>query len=327
MTILHKASSNAYYLMTMRRSTSRMYSLAIAREVPKSLSNAVTMPDNNSISSNISYNRAKIEHSNYLQVLRKYIPVLCLPPIDDLPDSMFVEDTVVAIGNKAVITNPGHISRRQEVDTIKTVLQHQLGMEVTDMRDINNKNEEYKTGIATSYCDGGDVLYTGRHLFVGVSGERTNYEAISILQTGLDIEVIPIPFKQRVGALHLKSIITHIDEQTLLVPDNDIGDYVIQTMFDESFSKYDIIRLPDHATLSCNVVAVNTNQSSSGSGSGRHQGGGALLAQLSNENDYQTRTILQEVANERNITLEFVSLNEAAKCDGALTCCSVLLDL
>ena len=138
MNILHKASSNAYHLMTMRRS----YSLAIAREVPKSLANAVTMiPDNNNSSSsnnkrstNINYNRAKIEHTNYLQVLRKYIPVLCLPPIDDLPDSMFVEDTVVAIGNKAVITNPGHISRRQEVDTIKTVLQHQLGMEVTDMR-------------------------------------------------------------------------------------------------------------------------------------------------------------------------------------------------
>jgi len=327
MNILHRASSNsAYYLMTMSRrslssktattTTSRMYSLAIAREVPKSLSNAVTMTadNNNSSSTNINYNRAKIEHSNYLQVLRKYIPVLCLPPIDDLPDSMFVEDTVVAIGNKAVITNPGHISRRQEVDTIKTVLQHQLGMDVTDMRDINkDNNKEYSTGIATSYCDGGDVLYTGRHLFVGVSGERTNYEAISILQNAFDdIEVIPIPFKQRVGALHLKSIITHIDEQTLLVPDNDIGDYVIQTMFDESSSKYDIIRLPNHATLSCNVVAVN----------------GALLAQLSNnENDQQTRTILQEVANERNITLEFVSLNEAAKCDGALTCCSVLLDL
>ncbi|OEU06463.1 hypothetical protein FRACYDRAFT_200730 [Fragilariopsis cylindrus CCMP1102] len=299
-----------------------MYSLAIAREVPTSLSNAVTMPDNSSSSSNnksnINYYRAKIEHSNYLQVLRKYIPVLCLPPLDELPDSMFVEDTVVAIGNKAVITNPGHISRRQEVDTINTVLQHQLGMDVTDMRDINNKNEEYKTGIATSYCDGGDVLYTGRHLFVGVSGERTNYEAISILQTGLDIEVIPIPFKQRVGALHLKSIITHIDEQTLLVPNNDIGNYVIQTMFNESSSNYDIIRLPNHATLSCNVVAVNTNSG---------QGGGALLAQLSNENDHKTRTILQEVANERNIQLEFVSLNEAAKCDGALTCCSVLLNI
>jgi dimethylargininase len=327
MNILHRASSNsAYYLMTMSRrslssktattTTSRMYSLAIAREVPKSLSNAVTMIDNSSSNSNkksnINYNRAKIEHSNYLKVLRKYIPVLCLPPIDDLPDSMFVEDTVVAIGNKAVITNPGHISRRQEVETIKIVLQHQLGMEVTDMRTVNDKNEEYKTGIAPSYCDGGDVLYTGRHLFVGVSGERTNYEAISILQNAFDhIEVIPIPFKQRVGALHLKSIITHIDEQTLLVPNNDIGDYVIQTMIDESSSNYDIIRLPNQATLSCNVVAVN----------------GALLAQLSNENDHQTRTILQEVANERNITLEFVSQNEAAKCDGALTCCSVLLDL
>ncbi|MGK3742746.1 MAG: dimethylargininase [Bacillariaceae sp.] len=325
MNILYKASSNSCFL-TMRSLSKtaslfssdrlknvniRMYSLAIAREVPKSLSNAVTI--SNSSNKNINYDRAKSEHDNYLKVIRKYIPVLCLPPLDDLPDSMFVEDTVVAIGNKAVITNPGHISRRNEVDTIRQILQNQLGMNVTDMRDENQNNKEYTTGIATAYCDGGDVLYTGRHLFVGVSGERTNYEAISILQNGLDIEIIPIPFKQRVGALHLKSIITHIDEHTLLVPDNDIGDYVIQTMMNESHSKYDIIRLPNHAILSCNVVSIN---------------GEVLIAQLSNhEEDYQTRNILQEVANERNLKLEFVSLNEAAKCDGALTCCSVLLDL
>jgi dimethylargininase len=325
MNILYKASSNSCFL-TMRSLSKtaslfssdrlknvniRMYSLAIAREVPKSLSNAVTI--SNSSNKNINYNRAKSEHDNYLKVIRKYIPVLCLPPLDDLPDSMFVEDTVVAIGNKAVITNPGHISRRNEVDTIRQILQNQLGMNVTDMRDENQNNKEYTTGIATAYCDGGDVLYTGRHLFVGVSGERTNYEAISILQNGLDIEIIPIPFKQRVGALHLKSIITHIDEHTLLVPDNDIGDYVIQTMMNESHSKYDTIRLPNHAILSCNVVSIN---------------GEVLIAQLSNhEEDYQTRNILQEVANERNLKLEFVSLNEAAKCDGALTCCSVLLDL
>jgi len=287
----------------------RNYSLAIARHVPKSFSNAITMSNGND-GRKIDYDQAKLEHENYLKALRKHIPVLCLPALDDLPDSVFVEDTVVAIGNKAVITHPGHPSRRKEVDSIRSVLQDQLGMDVTDMREKSN------SGAATAFCDGGDVLYTGRHLFVGISGERTNQEALEILQEGLgDIEAIPIPFQQNANALHLKSIVTHIDDRTLLVPENDMGHRVLQTIIDASNSGYsysDVVWLPDHAALSCNVVSIN---------------GRGLLAQLVHEEDTKTRSILQEVANERNLQIEFVSQKEAAKCDGALTCCSVLLDI
>jgi len=286
----------------------RMYSLAIARQVPRSLPDAITVSSSNS--NIIDYNRATLEHDNYLKALRKYIPVLCLPPLDNLPDSMFVEDTVVTVGHKAVITNPGHPSRRREVDTIRTLLEDQLAMDVTDMR------EDPSATATTAYCDGGDVMFTGRHLFVGISGERTSFEAIKILEKGLDVEVIPIPFQQGTNTLHLKSIITHVDEHTLLVPDNnDLGNYILQTMMEESNSKYDIVRLPSHATLSCNVVSVKS------------KGRGGLLAQLSHEDDHRTRSILKEISHERDLRLEFVSLKEAAKCDGALTCCSVLLDL
>eukprot|EP00751_Fragilariopsis_kerguelensis_P036951 CAMPEP_0170948954 /NCGR_PEP_ID=MMETSP0735-20130129/28972_1 /TAXON_ID=186038 /ORGANISM="Fragilariopsis kerguelensis, Strain L26-C5" /LENGTH=292 /DNA_ID=CAMNT_0011358895 /DNA_START=158 /DNA_END=1034 /DNA_ORIENTATION=+ len=249
----------------------------------QSLPDAITMSSNDS--NIIDYNRAKLEHDNYLKALRKYIPVLCLPPLDNMPDSMFVEDTVVTVGHKAVITNPGHPIRRREVDTIRTLLEDQLAMDVTDMRE-----DLSATATTTAYCDGGDVMFTGRHLFVGISGERTSFEAIKILEKGLDVEVIPIPFQQGTNTLHLKSIITHVDEHTLLVPDNnDLG--------------------PSHATLSCNVVSVQ--------GKGR----GGLLAQLSHEDDHRTRNILTEISQERDLNLEFVSLKEAAKCDGALTCC------
>mmetsp|Transcript_48205 Transcript_48205/g.49057 ORF Transcript_48205/g.49057 Transcript_48205/m.49057 type:complete len:345 (+) Transcript_48205:162-1196(+) len=287
----------------------RIYSLAVARQVPRSLPDAITMSSNDS--NIIDYNRAKLEHDNYLKALRKYIPVLCLPPLDNMPDSMFVEDTVVTVGHKAVITNPGHPIRRREVDTIRTLLEDQLAMDVTDMRE-----DLSATATTTAYCDGGDVMFTGRHLFVGISGERTSFEAIKILEKGLDVEVIPIPFQQGTNTLHLKSIITHVDEHTLLVPDNnDLGHHILQTMMKESNSKYDIVRLPSHATLSCNVVSVQ--------GKGR----GGLLAQLSHEDDHRTRNILTEISQERDLNLEFVSLKEAAKCDGALTCCSVLLDI
>ena len=290
----------------LRRST-RSYSVAIAREVPKSFPDALTMPSSGSHSNQkIDYDNAKREHANYLTALRKHLPVVCLPPIDELSDSVFVEDTVVAIGKKAVITNPGHPSRKPEVDSIREFLEDRLGMEVTDMRDT----------LPSAICDGGDVMFTGRHLFVGISGGRTNKDALEVLQEGLGVEAIPVPFLQSKGALHLKSITTHIDDRTLVVPDTSLGHNVFQIITDASggaYSRSDALWLPEHADLSCNVVSLPKQQ--------------GILAQLVHEEDVKTRSLLQEAAAERNFSIDFVSQNEAAKCDGALTCCSVLLDL
>jgi len=253
----------------------------------------------------IDYRIATIEHENYLTSLRKHVPVVCLPPLDELPDSVFVEDTVVAIGSRAVLTNPGHPSRRPEVESIGSFLGDQLGMEITKMKDFD----------PAAICDGGDVLYTGRHLFVGISGGRTNREALSVLEEGLGVEAIPIPFDQRKGALHLKSITTHLDERTLVVPDTDLGRSVFRTMADASGGAYSVseaLWLPEHAGLSCNVVSVNDK---------------GVLAQLIHDDDDQTRGLLRDAALERGLSVDFVRQGEAAKCDGALTCCSVLLDV
>lgn len=287
----------------------RNYSLAIARRVPRSFPDALAMPisggGGSSGSPKIDFTTAELEHEKYLTALRKHLPVVCLPALDDLPDSVFVEDTVVAIGKKAVVTNPGHPSRRPEVDSIRDFLEDQLGMEVTDMRDAQ----------PSAICDGGDVLFTGRHLFVGISGGRTNQDSLEVLQEGLGVEAIPIPFEQHKGALHLKSITTHMDDRTLVLPDTDLGRSIFQTIVDASDGAYswsDTLWLPEHAGLSCNLVALNDR---------------GVLAQLVHEEDARTRDLLQEAATERNLSIEFVQQSEAAKCDGALTCCSVLLDV
>ena len=43
-------------------------------------------------------------------------------PSDGLADSVFVEDTVVLVGNTAMITVPGAISRRPETERVKQTL-------------------------------------------------------------------------------------------------------------------------------------------------------------------------------------------------------------
>lgn len=270
----------------------KQYSLAIARDVPNSFSNALTKFATTSADNPISLVNAKHQKDQYLQKLRHFVPTLCLPALDDYADSVFVEDTVVAIGKKAVITNPGHPSRRGEVDTIRDILLR-LGYEVIDMRD-------YESAI----CDGGDVLNTGRHLFVGLS-ERTNKDAVDVLANAFrDMGVIAIGFEGE--ALHLKSIVTHMDESTLLAPIGPLGDDVLRSMNAESLG-YTSIRLP--SMLACNVIAVN----------------GGILAQDGGCDE--SKKLLLTAAKERNLDIDFIDYSEFAKCDGALTCCSVLLEI
>lgn len=45
---------------------------------------------------------------------------------------------------------------------------------------------------------------------------------------GLEVVPVPIPDISETGALHLKSIVTHVDEKTLLVPTGDLGDAVLE---------------------------------------------------------------------------------------------------
>ena len=118
------------------------------------------------------------------------------------------------------------------------------------------------------------------------------------------METIPVRFQG--NALHLKSIVTNVDDATLLAPTGTFGDEVLDAM-DATNRGYNVVRLP--SMLACNVVAVN----------------GGILAQ--DVGDDESRAILERVAAERGLEIQFASLSEVAKVDGALTCCSVLLSL
>jgi dimethylargininase len=241
----------------------------------------------------ISLLKAEQQHVNYVEHLARIVPVRELPALEAHPDCCFVEDTVVVIGKQALLMRMGHDSRRMEVDDMANVIQDIPGLEVKDMRNMSE----------TAMCDGGDVLWTGRHVFVGLS-ERTNQEGVEILQSVFsDWEVIGVPVS---GALHLKSIVTHMDRFTLVAPTGELGDALLQEM-QASSRGYEVVRLP--SLSACNVVTIN----------------GTVLAQ--DVDCQESRRELQEAADEANLTLEFVNTSELAKIDGALTCCSVLLDV
>jgi dimethylargininase len=87
-----------------------------------------------------------------------------LPPLDDAPDGVFVEDTAIILGHHAVITRPGAASRRGETVSTAELL--------ADCLNVHR--------LSTGSIDGGDVLLIERTLYVGVS-LRTNGAGIDAL--------------------------------------------------------------------------------------------------------------------------------------------------
>jgi dimethylargininase len=130
-------------------------------------------------------------------------------PADELPDSAFVEDTLVVCDGLAVLTRPGAVARRAELAGAEEAVR-QLALEPARI-------EEPGT------LDGGDVLRVGTTLYAGRGG-RTNAEGIRQLAglvAPLRLAVVTVPLR---GVLHLKSALTALPDGTLIAADPSLVD-------------------------------------------------------------------------------------------------------
>jgi dimethylargininase len=146
------------------------------------------------------------------------------------PDACFVEDTAIVMEGRALVTRPGHPTRRGEVHAVAEALADLVAVERTE---------------APATIDGGDVLQVGGVIFVGRS-ERTNDAGIERLtRFAAGRAVIPVEVG---GVLHLKSAVTAIDDRTVLV---------FPRVIDETaFSGLAAISVPGHDPEVANVVRL-----------------------------------------------------------------------
>jgi dimethylargininase len=150
----------------------------------------------------IDVDRARAQHRQYGQCLADLgCKVVSLPAELDLPDSVFVEDTALVLDELAVIMRPGALSRRPETASIAKTL--------SPYRELSYIEEP-------GTIDGGDVLRIGRAIFVGLS-YRSNAAGVEQLSTivrrfGYRVEGVRVG-----GCLHLKSAVTQIAPDTLLL--------------------------------------------------------------------------------------------------------------
>jgi dimethylargininase len=150
----------------------------------------------------IELDRAIAQHAAYAALLRSLgLDVVELPGDPAYPDCCFVEDVAVVLDELALLTRPGASSRRGEVAAIEAVLARYRPIETT---------------AAPATLEGGDVLRLGRTLYVGRSA-RTNEAGVARLAAvaePLGYRVVPVAVT---GCLHLKSAVTALDQQRLLV--------------------------------------------------------------------------------------------------------------
>ena len=222
--------------------------------------------------------RVRAQHAEYERALQRLgCTVRRLPASADMPDSVFVEDIAVVFDDIAIVTRPGATSRRVEVAGVVEALSRQRPLATLE---------------PPATMDGGDVLVVGRSIFVGRTS-RTNDAGIDQLREAVrrfGYSVTPASVR---GCLHLKSAITALDDQTVLINRRWAAE--------EEFVGLELIDVDPLEPGGANVVRV-----------------GAELLYAS----AFPRT--RERVEQRGYVVTAVDVGELAKAEGAVTCCSLI---
>lgn len=158
---------------------------------------------------------ARKQHAEYCRVLKGLgLKLVWITRDNNLPDSCFVEDTAVILGEKAVVCNMGVRSRTKEVVEVAKVME-------------KLKETHYIESPAT--IDGGDVFKIEDKIFVGLSA-RTNLQATQQLRKILEdtaFEVVPVKVQD---VLHLKSACTYLGSKYVVLAKRHFNTNLLQDL-------------------------------------------------------------------------------------------------
>jgi len=249
--------------------------IAMTREVSPNIENcALTYLERHAIDIDL----ARTQHRQYEESLAALgCQIHHLPAEPDLPDSVFVEDTAIVLDELAIITRPGADSRLPETASVAKAL------------------EPYRKLYhikAPGTIDGGDVLRIGKTIYIGLSS-RSNLAAIDqvkgfVQPYGYAVEGVSVA-----GCLHLKSAVTQVAKDTLLINRDwvDAGTFGAMALIDVD---------PQEA----------------------HAANALLVSEKVIYPTSYPRT--QERLEKHGILLATGDVSELIKAEGAVTCCSLI---
>ena len=229
----------------------------------------------------INYEKACAQHKQYEDELRELgLEVISLEADSDLPDSVFVEDTALVLDEFAILLNPGAISRRPEVASIEKAL--------SPYRKLFRIQPP-------ATVDGGDILTVGKTIYVGISSRSTD-EAIEqmkaiVVNSGYEVRAVRVT-----GCLHLKSAVTQISLDTLLINPEWVQK--------KDFPGMKFIKVDPSEPYAANAMLID----------------GTIIYPSSFPKT-------QAKLTQAGIRMSIVDADELAKAEGAVTCCSLIVSV
>jgi dimethylargininase len=221
---------------------------------------------------------ARAQHHQYEAALKFLgVEVHSLPVEAELPDSVFVEDIAIVVDEAAVITRPGVDSRKPETESIAQALAPYRKLFYIQ---------------APGTLDGGDVLTVRKDIYVGLSS-RSNQAAIEQMGAFLAPFDYTVKGVKVSGCLHLKSAVTQVAADTLLVNPAWVNK--------DNFPGMKFIEVEPSEAYAANAVLI----------------GSVVIYPSSYPKTHQR-------LEEAGIRLVTVDAFELAKAEGAVTCCSLI---
>ncbi|XP_050419879.1 N(G),N(G)-dimethylarginine dimethylaminohydrolase 1 [Adelges cooleyi] len=261
-------------------STSR-YTHAVVSRIPHSLREHHPSLD---------YDKAKRQHENYVRILRDIgLDVIEMPPDENTPWSVFVDDTAFVCNGTAIITKLSEPDRAKEVDIIRAVLKKEIGLPIVE---VSNKSAK---------LHGSDILFTGREFFIGITKWTNESGAVAVASAFPEYPCAPIKVKEN---KHLKTIVSMAGPDVMCVGSSEESKHILKLLEQEATYSYQILTLPEDEAA--NVMYIN----------------GTLLHRSAKEIPKSFKVLNEKISD---ISLQSVDISELLKCDGVnLNSCCLL---
>jgi dimethylargininase len=151
------------------------------------------------------------------------LTVETLEPLEDYPDSAFVEDPAFVLPEGAILLKPGAATRMGEAAEIAPALRGRF---------------ERVLELDEGFADGGDILVLPDEILIGLSGRTDKLGAKRFCE-----RIVETP----AGVLHLKSACALVEEETVIATPALAG----------LFEGFEVIETPAGEERSANLLRLN----------------------------------------------------------------------
>ena len=208
----------------------RLFDCVIVRPPSRSIVGCIST---NPMRSTVSPTQASRQHREYVSILREHgIEVIEMPPLEEHPDSVFIQDTAIVGGRsgRALIARFGAVSRRGEEVSVENLLKG-IGFKTLRIQEPGT-------------LEGGDVMVTNLGLiYVGVSGRTNTVGAEYLRRVFPEVRVVEVPVTK---VLHLLSAVNYLGNKTVAI----VPEYIDPKYF-EGFK---LIRIPIEEAYAANML-------------------------------------------------------------------------